>query len=212
MPYKSLNIIAKNAKLGVFNVSEDQLKQLSTNKSYTEFSYIPSGYKKNGNYITNSTDVNNPKIGDIRISFVYSDSENISILAMQKDNTLVDYTTDKGVNINYITEGIKSSEEMISNIEKGNNTLKWILRAIGLFIEILGFGFILSPILAITNYIPIVNGAMSFVVILLGTMVTLVFTALAWLSARPIMSIGLLAISGILIFVIVKKLKKNKGV
>ena len=50
----------------------EQLNNLDANKYFDEFNQniISSlGYVIHGKYITNSSDINNPKIGDIRISF-----------------------------------------------------------------------------------------------------------------------------------------------
>ena len=212
MSYESSTSVAASAKLGDFNITNEQLKSLSADTKYNNFSFLPSGYKQNGSYVTNSSDLNNPEIGDIRISFTYNNSENISVLAKQNGNNLVDYETEDGKLINHVSSGIKNASQIINEIENGNNILKWILRAVGLLLEIIGFSALFSLITTITSYVPIlgslVGTATSVIGFILGSIVTLVCTAIAWIVYRPIIGIILLIVSGVLLYALIKKGKR----
>ncbi len=212
MPYQSYTSVSKNAKLGDFNISSEQLAYLYADTKYNDFSYLPSGYTQFGNYVTNSSDINNPKIGDIRIEFTYVADENVTVLAKQKGNEFVDYITKKGKNIFSISSGTKSSQEIIQKIENSNNTLKWILRVLSMILELFGFILLFSLITTISSYVPVLGslvGGVTFVIaFLLSTIVTLVCTAIAWFVSRPMLSIILLLISGLLFYLLMKR--KNK--
>lgn len=213
MPYQSMSKTADSVTLGKFNVSSEQLSKLPTDANYSNFASIPSGYKQSGVYLMNSSDVNNPQIGDVRISFKYNNSETISILAMQKENSLVDYTTKNNNNINYISTGTKNATSLINEIENGNKILKWILRGVGLFLEILGVALLFSPLTTVSSYVPILGslvGTATFIVSLfLGSIITLTCTAFAWILYRPVLGISLVVIAGILFYILKNISKKS---
>ena len=86
--------------IGAFKLSFEQLNNLDANKYFDEFNQniISSlGYVIHGKYITNSSDINNPKIGDIRITFKYNDYKEMSVLAVQKSNTFESYNSSSSV-------------------------------------------------------------------------------------------------------------------
>ena len=75
-------------------------------------------YNISGNYITNSENVNSPAIGDVRISFVYNNSTDISVLAVQQGNTFVDFVSEAGKLVNRVMDGTHSGAEMINVIKE----------------------------------------------------------------------------------------------
>ena len=118
-----------------------------TNKYYNEFNQniISSlGYVINDKYITNSSDINNPKIGDIRISFKYNDYKEITVLALQKSDTFETYNSSNGENINVVVNGIKTGNEVLDDISNNNIILLWGLRVILFITNIIGFILILN--------------------------------------------------------------------
>lgn len=215
MSYKSETILGKNIKVGNYSLSDDQLKNLSTDKVYTDYTNLPYGYKKVGEYVTNASNYDEPEIGNLRIKYTYNDSTDVTVLAMQKGNNLIDYKTEQGTLINEIRSGIKSSSEMIQIIENSNNLLKWILRGASLLLEIIGIAAIFGPITSLTSYVPIlgslVGTATSLVGFLLGTSITLLCTAIAWILYRPLLGIILLAMSLLLFYILMSKGKKVGG-
>ena len=103
---------------------------------------------------------------------------------------------------------------MIDVIKNENKALKWILRVVGVIILIIAFGTILKPLSAITSYVPIVGGlvnaAVGLVSGVLGICLGLVVIALAWIRFRPVLGICLLAVVGVLMFLLISKNKKAK--
>ena len=170
-------------------------------------------YVVNGNYITNSKDINNPEVGDIRISFVYNNSTDVSVLAVQSGNSFKDYVSSVGKTVNRVMDGIKSGDEMIKVIEKENKILKWILRLVGAMMIVGGIATILKPISAVTSYIPllgsVVGAAVFLISLVLGLALSFVVIAIAWIRFRPILGISLLVSAlALVIFVIIRG--KNK--
>ena len=215
-PYEKKDIYARNVKLGNYQLSEYQIIRMNDNAVYGNLSAyrLPYGYKIVDKYITNSQDINNPKIGDVRISFTYNSSLVGSILAMQDGNYLIDYISEEGKTINKIEPSIKNAEQMINEIEKSNETLKWILRIFGTVFEIFGIAFAFVPISKMASFIPLFGGvigkAVMLFALLAGFAISLTVIALAWLAYRPIIAISLLAAVTGLIVLIVLLVRKKK--
>ena len=214
--YDDKTFTSSNVKLNAFTLSNDQVNNLSTKEKFINFNQekINSlNLTVSNNYITNSKDLNNPEIGDERISFVYNNSTDISVLAVQTGNTFTSYVSSTGKTVSRIMDGTHSGAEMIENIKKENNFLKWMFRFIGILLLVIGFGSILGPISAISSFVPIlgniVGTAVGLVSFLLGLSLGLVIIAIAWIRFRPLLGIGLLAIAIGLIYLIIKKGKQE---
>lgn len=217
--YEDEEYASDDVKVGAFSLSSNQIKRLSTKANYTSFdpeTLTELNLTTSGNYITNSKDLNKPEIGDMRISFVYNNSTEISVLAVQQGNTFVDFVSKAGKTINRIEDGTHSGAEMVENIKKENNLLKWILRAIGALLIISGIGTILKPISTITGFVPIlgniVGAAVGLVSFVLGLAISLIVIAVAWVRFRPVLGIGLLVGAAVLIVFLITRGKKSKPV
>lgn len=142
MPYSSTTYYASDVMLGEFRLSFEQIDSLETNKFFNDYDYEKIsglGYTISDNYITNSNDINNPNIGDIRISFKYNDYEDVTVLATQNNNTFDTYITSKGEELNMVVEGIKEGEDLLNL----NPLLVWTTRIISIIGIMLSY--ILSP-------------------------------------------------------------------
>ena len=204
-------------KVGAFTLISDFKKLLSASKKVTidENLELPEGYKVYNNYITNSEDPSNPKVGDIRISYTKNDWKEASVLGKQIDDTIGAYTTKKNTSIKRIVEGTKNSADIIGSIEKGAKASKWLWRIFGSLMIIMAIGLILGPITTIIGYIPflgkIANSMIGVVSFLIGLSISLLVIAISWFAARPITSIILIAVIAGLIAALVY-FKKNKAV
>ena len=204
-------------KIGAYSLISDFKGLLPANKNVgiEEGIELPEGYKINNKYITNSEDVANPQVGDIRISYTKNDWKEASVLGKQIDDTIGSYTTKKNTNIKKIVEGTKNGEEIIGGIEKAGKASKWMFRILGSLMIIIAVGSILGPITTLIGYIPflgkIVNSMIGVVSFLIGLSISLVVIAIAWFAARPIISIILIAVVAGLIVALVY-FKKNKAI
>lgn len=84
MPYESKTFIMDNVKLGAFKLNDNLLNQLSTRTEYKELSEDVANSKnlniKDGAYTTYKE---TPEVGDVRISFLYNDAKDITIMGVQ---------------------------------------------------------------------------------------------------------------------------------
>ncbi|MBQ7668588.1 MAG: TMEM43 family protein [Clostridia bacterium] len=216
MPYENTEKLAEEVAVGAFRLTSQQIARLSTQETFTDLSDEVAqtrALRRDGNYYTTSEDLSKPEIGDIRVSFKYNNSTEVSLLGEQSGNTVIDYLTKSGKTFNVISDGRKTAEVMINEIESSNNMLKWILRFAGIFMLIIGIGGVLSPISKLTSYVPIlgkvVGSAIGVFSFLLGLAIGLFVIAIAWIRFRPLLGIGLLVLVGALVFVIIKLRNKN---
>lgn len=217
MPYESRELLATSVDVGAFSLTLDQIGRLDTPEVYSNLSSeIAENFKLriDQNYFTTAANLATPEIGDIRISFKYNNDSEVSLLGKQYENKIVDYVAQSGKTFNVITSGIKTGETMINDIEASNNMLKWVLRAIGILLIIMGIAGVLSPISKLTSRVPIlgnvVGAAVGGISFLLGLAIGLLVIAIAWIRFRPLLGIGLIVIV-ILLIVGVFKLRKGKA-
>lgn len=216
--YDNKEFTSTDVKVGAFNLSDGQVKQLSTKGKFTDFNEETATnleLKISNNYLTTSEDLNNPQIGDIRISFVYNDSTEVSVLAVQKGTTFASFVSKAGKKVNRVTDGIHTGQDMITSIKKENKFLKWLFRILGTILCIAGFGAILGPISAIASFVPIlgslVDTAVGLVAFVLGLALSLLIIAIAWIRFRPVLGVILLAIVVALIAFLIINGKKLKN-
>ncbi len=218
-PYEDETYSSKDVKVGAFSLSDKQISSLSTNANYTEFDIATVEKLKlsaSGKYLTTSKNLDSPAIGDVRISFVYNNSNTLSVLAVQSGNSFVDFVSKAGKTANRVMDGDHSGHDMINQIKKENNFLKWILRFLGAILIMGGIGAILKPISAVTSYIPllgnVVGAAVGLISMLLGLAISFVVIAIAWVRFRPVLGISLLVGAAVLIVLLVMRGKKAKPI
>ena len=222
MPYEYQGFYAKDISVGDFKLSNEQIEnmealdalELDSAKSYKEGYAVKSGDENQ--YLTNAADLKNPKIGDIRIHYEFADYEDVSILAVQKGDSFVDYVSKVGKTTNKVIPGLCDGEGVISYIIDENNAMKWALRIVGTLAIIIGITMLFGPISTISSFVPILGGIVGIGVFLIsllaGLAISLVDIAIAWLFYRPVLGIILLAAAAALIIaavIIIKKKNKN---
>ncbi len=215
--YETEEFIADNVKLGAFTLPEELVKQLSYDKKKTndelikEYNNSKENIKVDGKYLTNVTE-DGAKIGDIRISYEYTNPKTVSIMAVQTDDTFEAFTSKKGKDVYKMVEGNKTGVQILESMTKANNRKKWLFRILGTFLIISSIGGMLGIISKLFNKIPvlgsIVNGATSLVSTMLGLGISLIIIAIAWFRFRPILSIVLIAVA-IALVVLLKFNKKG---
>ena len=202
--YESEVYVSNNVRLGAYVLPEDLIQKLSYNKKkdnddlISEYQNPVEGIVIDGVYLTNV-----PEIGDIRISYQYLDSETVSVMAVQSGDTFEAFTSKTGKDVYKIMKGSYTGAQILEGMTKNNNTLKWILRFVGVLLIISAFSSMFSFITNLANKVPIlgniVSGATGLVSAVLGFAVSLIVIAIAWFRFRPILSICLVLVVVILI-------------
>lgn len=211
---KSERVNAKTGKMGAYNITETQTDRIRGLQSYTSLPYNPQYKIENGVYYQGK-DINNPEIGDIKISYKYAPSGvKISLIGQQKaDNTISQYQFKKGeIYIQY--SGLLTQDEMVEKFKNTNTLITNILRVAGFLLMFVGLNLIINPIITILKFIPFVASITSFltmgVVFLVSLILSLLNIAIAWFVYRPLLSILLLVIISGIAYLISQKIKSKK--
>lgn len=110
--------VPNNIKIGKFNISKELMYQIPCDKRYNipKDISLPNGFKSTDNYITYTKDYKHPSVGDMRVSYYYSDWKKVTIIAKQSDDTFKTYTTHNNQNILKIEKGKLDLDQMIQKI------------------------------------------------------------------------------------------------
>ena len=216
MSYKSDSFAATSVHIGAFALSNDQISNLDASRVVYLNGVEPlSGMRIVDNYMTNASDLNNPQVGNYRISWTYNDWEEASVLAKQKGNTFENYVSKSDKTVNRVEKGILSGEEIVNIMKEENKILKWVLRGAGFLLILIGYLAVLGPLSTIASFIPflgtIVGGVLGIVGFLIGLVHSLIVIAIAWIRFRPIVGISLLAIALLLFLLARGAAKKSKN-
>jgi hypothetical protein len=95
---------------------------------------------------------------------------------------------------------------MITDQQKAEALMTWILRAVGFFVVFIGFALFFGPIAILASFLPflgaLVRGATTFFAFVLAVPVTLVTIAIAWLVFRPLIGGGMLVLAAVLLYLL----------
>lgn len=220
--FDSKNLVASNVKVGAFMLPESMVNSLSGYQAVAvtpeTFSDLPYETQEKLKVVANTVyygvnDVAVPQIGDTRIRFEVILPQEVSVVAMQKGSSLEPFITKNKKTISMIQTGNISAEDMFASAIEGNNTMTMIFRVIGFFIIFAGINMLLQPIRTFFSVVPffgrIVGFGNSIVAGIFAVGITLTTIAIAWLFARPLLSIGLivLVVAG---FLILGTMKRNQ--
>jgi hypothetical protein len=211
MNYKSGNFTAKAAKLGAFSLSSSLISQISksedVNIEVAKFTAtLPADLKdklhKSGNQTEKTIyfgDPNKPKTGDYRLSYKVVKPGDATIIAKQSGNALTAYNIKSvGKSVEILRDGTLSVDDIVMSGEKGAKTFAWILRLVGFVCMAVGIYLIFNPLVVLADVLPFLGSLLGFGIGLFAGIIafalSLVTIAIAWLAARPMVSIPLLVI------------------
>lgn len=145
-----------------------------------------------------------PEIGDERVKFSIVPPGAISVLARQVGDSLAEHATSNGYTIALAEAGTVAPDVMFQHAFSANRVLTWVLRGLGTFLMFLGARLIIEPLTKITDWIPLFGGLIdagaTLASGLLAIVLSAVTVALSWFVVRPLLSIGLFAAAGALLW------------
>jgi hypothetical protein len=241
-PFQKLDLNADPIYLGSSIVlNDDIVSRINWYESYDliEISRVPdttlqsrlTKYTSNGFFYRtgdNSTksSVDQPNVGDARITFDVVFPDTISIIArlypdIDKDGSsnLGTYTTNRGGELLLLERGIYTAEEMFTQADNNNTTTAWILRVVGFVLNVFSILLILQPLATIVDIVPIVgdfiqstmeNCLFPIIAIIISLPTCLFVIALSWLAYRPYVAIPIAVGSLLLIALFYWRIHKKK--
>lgn len=213
MLYKSETFVT-DAKMGDFHLDKAVVDHISTSEDYVELNTTSDlNVTNHKNFLYIGKDAGQPQIGDIKISYKNAPAGVYTIAAKIQGGTLTDYTTKNGKNFIFVRSGKVSAENIFKSELESNSILTWILRGVGLVLMFMGFSMMMGILSTLAKVIPflgsLVGGVTGIIAGVLTLVVGSIVIALAWLSSRPLLSLGILVV-GIIIAIVIGKFGKPK--
>ena len=215
LAFSEREVIASDAKLGAFTVPQNLLGQLSASDRFdleTGNMAVSAGQTPPRQIIDGALYIGaspaEPHVGDLRISYALVGNGPISTIAAQSASSLMPYQSKAGQSLYMIEAGQKSAAQMFKEAESANRIFTWIIRAIALLAMWIGFSLTFAPLSVLVSVLPflgsIVEAGAGLMAFVLTLVVGPVLIALAWLAARPLVSIIVLVIGGAAVYLVLK--------
>ena len=216
MPKRSQDFLSSDIRLWDFQLSDSLKNTLTatTELSPSEENMI-EWYNLKWEYLYKWEDINNPQIGDIRVSFRYLPSPTeISILAAQSSGVLLDDYKAKNSSVSRIMYGNHSSETMFDVLRSENTLLTWALRWLWFILLLAGFSAFFSIIPILAAVVPIFKALLGFWVglisFVLALIVWLTVIIIAWIFVRPVIAIIAIIVIAWLVYMLIQRKKSMK--
>ncbi|MFI4996240.1 MAG: TMEM43 family protein [Hyphomicrobiales bacterium] len=212
---------AQDAKLGGFALDEGLLAQLPAGDRLSVPQELAAALKaRNPNaqvsdgMIYVGQNPGEPRIGDLRISYLLVPTGALSVIAAQSGTGFAPFQTEAGDKLAMLRPGIMSAPQMFAAAEEENTIVTWAIRA-GLMLAIwIGSFLCVRPLAVFADLIPFVGSIVGFglgTVALLATLVIApVAIAIAWFAFRPIVAVAVLVV-GALLFVGLHRLRGRRA-
>ena len=209
-PIESLSNQAGKVSVGAFTLTPGQISRINKPERLAlkkdnrpSKSFAGKGRLENGVMFFGSK--SHQKVGDLRVIFEAVYPTQVSIIAKQSGEGLIDYKADAGGTINMLSLGNIPAESMFKTAITQNKILTWVLRVVGLIVMFIGLKLILRVFSVIADVVPlfgnIVGAGTSLIAFLIALCLSLVTIAIAWLYYRPLLGGTLLVIAiGIAIY------------
>lgn len=198
LPFDSGAVYAGDARLGGFQADEPILRALAV--APVSAPAVPEGWRTDGAKLYRGRgEPTAPQVGDVRVAFAVANTRAAaSVVARQSGDRLIPWVNEgSNYRLFIVRSGLIPADALIEGRMQEEETLTWVLRAVGALMNILGFALILGPLKALANVIPpvgwLVGAASGVVAIALGLPLSLLVIAVAWFAFRPLLSLGLAA-------------------
>lgn len=155
-----------------------------------------------------------PKVGDLRVTFSVVKAKTVSLVAVQFGNSFTSFTASNGNNIELLSLGTQTADQMFVSALKSNKVTANLLRLLGVVLIFVGFVMIFKPLSVLADVVPFIGSIVGFgtgiLSFLLSLIIGLVTIAVAWIAYRPWVAIPLLiAALALLVLIFIRKSKKK---
>ena len=158
-------------------------------------------------------DPTKPAVWDLRITFSSVKPWTVSIVGKQTGNELTSYKVSNWRNINLLSQGNVSAEDMFLQAQKENKMMTWIIRFVGLLLMYCGFAAMFKFIETLAKVLPFLANIIwvwtGIIALWLTLIIGFVTIWIAWLAVRPVIWICCLIVAACGIFFLIKN-KKSK--
>ena len=205
-----------DANIGEFYLSKTVINHFDATNSFNGLSNMPEKVGELTNYksfLYKGIDPNNPKIGDIKITYSEAPRGVYTIAGMEQGRALVPYKTENDKSLLFVRSGQVSADQIFQEEFSLNSMMTWMLRGLGLLLMFIGFMLIMGPLSTLAKIIPmlgsLIAGATSIVAGVLTLIIGSLVIAIAWFAVRPLLSL-ILIVAGFGLAVVIRKFKKEQ--
>ncbi len=203
VPYIGQSSIANNVTLGKFTLSRSLVSQLNNFEPLpldTAFQQQLPLPVRNKSQIAGEWcylgDPQNPKVGDERVKFTAVRSGPVSVISRQFGNSFTPFVAQSGKNIEMISPGIVGADVMFGEARSENMMLAWVLRGVGTLLMFIAILLILKPISVVLDVLPFLGSiagvGIGITALAVSLVLSAVVVAVAWMSYRPLISVGII--------------------
>ena len=226
MEFKSETWQAEGVTFGAFRLNERQIEHIGDDRAYVlpeSFTSRVARVQVAGNVIyvperatranaLNTRDVQGQtRPGDMRVTYRIVRPHNVSIVAKQRGDSFVAFTSKKGggYKVDLLQDGVVDCDEMFEHARTGNAVLTWFLRVLGFFLMCAGLKKFLKPLSTLGDVLPLLGDLLEVGVGLVSGVIAfvcaLVTCAIAWVFYRPVLGVTLLVLAGAGVWFLWKK-------
>jgi len=218
MPFRGAAFQAEEIRVGAFRLNSRFRDMLSGEADYPLTDAIqaelpPSlaaDFKLSGSEFIKG-DPANPQIGDMRVRYTWIAPAEVSVVGRQEGSVLGSYRTTTGT-LELLSMSLVDAGTMFAEAEDENAILTWVLRIAGIVVIGIGFALILGPLARLADVVPLIGtllgGGIALVAAAVGLTIGIATIGLAWLAHRPILAVGLLTLSGMLVLAAVLRRRR----
>lgn len=217
MPFSTMTVDARDAKLGDYQLTQDVLVKLDDFSRRLPPPEQHGDFHSTGEMLYKGQSPDDPRVGDIRITFAAVPADEVSIIGQQVGNTIRTAPGPSGKNVLLVETGLQPAESMFANAHRTASLITWAIRAGGFFLMFLGLRLMVEPVRALIGFVPfarpLLNMGLGIISALVALPLTAATIAIAWLAYRPLFSLGILG-GGALLAVLLfshRRSRMNKG-
>ncbi len=203
--FASFSKTASAANIGAHALNPNQIGKLNNWASLkiqeigsVENAQLINSEGKTTEIYVGETSLENPEIGDLRISYKAVYEGDYSVIAKQAGNTFEPFITDRGTTLDFVKSGIHSAENMFLEEISQNKFIKWMLRGLCFLLLFIGIRMLFSVITLFTNQVPILRSIVNFGISLFAGIVAFclffIVAGIAWVFYRPVIGLSLIHI------------------
>lgn len=223
LPVGNQSFAVDSAKVGAFAVTGENIAGLGqeTDLRLTEDDADRAGQVLSGTIHLDRAgfyvgpNPSQPRVGDLRIRYSREDLSEASFVAAQSGGWLKPFTASNGREIFLSASGKVAAAEMFDAAQAENTMIMWLIRIGGLIGLFVGFSLFFSILGVIADVVPIAGSLVRFgtgmIALVLTVLVGPLVIAIGWFAYRPLLSLGLLLVGGLVAFAVVWLRRRSAG-
>lgn len=202
IPLEQADWSADSVRLGAFRLNPAQVAELGPTQSLSlaglswPGKVVDKPVIARGDHLFLGKTPDEPRVGDLRVRFDWVAPGDVSVVAAQQGDSFAPLVTPSG-ELALLENARVDAQAMFATARHNNTMLTWLLRGVGLLLLFIGWKLVLNPLRTFAAVVPffarIVDFGTGVVAIALTLVIGLSTIALAWMVARPLLSIALLA-------------------